>query len=186
VILAARRGRQGGHYVAVVTKDLSLLHAKIKKLPWRQIPTGVTPRETGQTETRSLKAVLIDQLRVNFAHARQAAKLTRWFQDSGTGKISRETAYVITSLTSAQASLAGLAGLVREHWPWRRITMSGKSPSVMIPLPTVTAYGPVNLATIPAAIIAAVKDGGYLHIPKAAATTPPPRRTSVRRGARGW
>ena len=36
-----------------------------------------------------------------------------------------------------------------------------------------TGGGPANLATIHAAVIAAVKDVGYLHIPKAAATTPP-------------
>ena len=29
-----------------------------------------------------------------------------------------------------------------------------------------TGYGPVNLATIRAAITAAIKDAGYLHIPE--------------------
>ena len=29
-----------------------------------------------------------------------------------------------------------------------------------------TGYGPVNLATIRAAIIAAIKDAGYLHVPE--------------------
>ena len=38
-----------------------------------------------------------------------------------------------------------------------------------------TGNGPANLATIRAAIIAAIKDADYLHIPKVAATTPPRR-----------
>ena len=48
--------------------------------------------------------------------ARQAIKITRWRQDTATGKISRETVYAITSLTSALATAADLARLVREHW----------------------------------------------------------------------
>jgi hypothetical protein len=41
-----------------------------------------------------------------------------------------------------------------------------------------TRSGPANLATIRAAITAVLKDAGSLHIPKAAATTPPPPRPS--------
>jgi hypothetical protein len=39
---------------------------------------------------------------------------------------------------------------------------------------TATSRGPVNLATIRAAIIAAIQDAGYLHTPKAADPTTPP------------
>jgi hypothetical protein len=38
-----------------------------------------------------------------------------------------------------------------------------------------TSSGPANLATICAAVIAAIKDAGYLQIPKTEATTPPGR-----------
>jgi hypothetical protein len=38
-----------------------------------------------------------------------------------------------------------------------------------------TGSGPVNRATIRAAITAAIKDVGYLHIPEPAPTTPPRR-----------
>ena len=48
--------------------------------------------------------------------ARQAIKITRWRQDTTTGKVSRETIYAITSLASAQATPADLARLAREHW----------------------------------------------------------------------
>jgi hypothetical protein len=63
---------------------------------------------------------------LDFPHARQAIKITRWRKDTATGKTSRQAVYAVTSLTS----------------------------------------GPANLATIRAAVIAALKDAGYLHIPE--------------------
>ena len=98
--------------------------------------------------------------------ARQAIKITRWRQDTATGKISRETVYAITSLTSAQATAADLARLVREHWTIeahhhiRDVTFGEDTAASR------TGSGPANLATIRAAIIAAIKDAGYLHVPE--------------------
>jgi hypothetical protein len=45
-----------------------------------------------------------------------AIAVTRWRKDTATGKISRETAHAVTSLTSADASAQDLARLLREHW----------------------------------------------------------------------
>ena len=69
-----------------------LLHARIKALPWRQVPGGSTAREAGhgRTETRTLKAAHVGRL--DFPHARQAIKVCRWRKDTATGKTSRETA----------------------------------------------------------------------------------------------
>jgi hypothetical protein len=80
------------------------------------VPAGSTTRDTGhgRTETRTLKAAHVSRL--NFPHARQAIKITRRRQDTSTGKVSRETVYAITSLTSAHATPQDLARLVREHW----------------------------------------------------------------------
>lgn len=156
------------HYVAVVKKNQPLLHAKLKALPWKKIPTGATTRETGhgRTETRALKAVHVDRLSVDFPHARQAVKITRWRQDTRTGKISRETVYVITSLTAAQATPADLARLLREHWSVEvehhiRDISFGEDHST-----SRTGHGPTNLATLRSAIKAALKDVGYLYIPE--------------------
>ena len=106
-----------------------LLHARIKALPWRQVPGGSTARDTGhgRTETRT----------------------------------TRETAYAVTSLTSAHATAQDLARLVREHWsiagaPPRDVTFAEDTATSR------TGCGPANLA----AIIAAIKDAGYLHIPE--------------------
>jgi predicted transposase YbfD/YdcC len=154
------------HYIAVVKRNQPLLHAQVRTLPWRQVPAGGTTRETGhgRIETRTLKAAHVSRL--DFPHARQAIKITRRRQDTSTGKASRETVYAITSLTSADATAEDLARLVREHWSIeahhhiRDTTFSEDTATSR------TGSGPANLATIRAAIIAAIKDAGYLHIPE--------------------
>ncbi len=154
------------HYIAVVKANQPLLYARLKALPWRQVPAGDLTRDAGhgRAETRSLKTAHVKDL--DFPFARQAIKITRWRQDTATGKTSRETVYAITSLTSAQATPAGLARLIREHWTIEahhhiRDVTFGEDNSA-----SRTGRGPINLATIRAAIIAALKDAGYLHIPE--------------------
>ena len=159
-------GEKKAHYIAVVKKNQPLLHARVRALPWRQVPAGATARETGhgRAETRTVKAVHVSRL--DFPHARQAIKITRWRKDTATGKVSRESVYAITSLTSAHAGAQDLARLIREHWSIeahhhvRDVTFSEDTSASR------TGSGPANLATIRAAIIAAIKDAGYLHIPE--------------------
>jgi predicted transposase YbfD/YdcC len=154
------------HYIAVVKKNQPLLHARIKALPWRQIPAGATACDTGhgRIETRTLKAAHVSRL--DFPGARQAIKITRRREDATTGKATRETVYAITSLTSAEATAQDLARLVREHWSIeahhhiRDVTFGEDAATSR------TGSGPANLATIRAAVIAAIKDAGYLHIPE--------------------
>jgi len=100
----------------VVKNNQPLLYARIKALPWQQVPSGSVTRDAGhgRLETRTLKTAHVKGL--DFPGARQAIKITRWRQDTATGKTSRETVYAITSLTSAQATPHDLARLVREHW----------------------------------------------------------------------
>jgi predicted transposase YbfD/YdcC len=159
-------GEKKAHYIAVVKRNQPLLHARIKALPWRQVPTAGTARDSGhgRIETRSLKAAHVDRL--DFPHARQAIKITRRREDTATGKTTRETVYAITSLTSAHATGPDLARLAREHWSieahhhTRDVTFSEDTATSR------TGSGPANLATIRAAITAAIKDAGYLHIPE--------------------
>jgi predicted transposase YbfD/YdcC len=159
-------GEKKAQYIAVVKANQPLLHARVKALPWRQVPAGSLTRETGhgRAETRTLKTAHVKDL--DFPFARQAIKITRWRQDTATGKISRETVYAITSLTSALATARDLARLVREHWTIEahhhiRDVSFGEDNSA-----SRTGSGPANLATIRAAIIAAIKNAGYLHVPE--------------------
>jgi predicted transposase YbfD/YdcC len=161
--LAAEKKAQ---YIAVVKGNQPLLHTRVRALPWRQVPPGSVTRETGhgRTETRTLKAAHVSRL--DFPHARQAIKITRWRKEAATGKTTRETAYAVTSLTSAHATAQDLARLVREHWSIeahhhvRDVTFREDTAASR------TGSGPANLATIRAAIIAAIKDAGYLHVPE--------------------
>ncbi len=153
-------------YIAVVKQNQPLLHARVKALPWRQVPAGSLTREAGhgRLETRTVKAAHVSFL--DFPHARQAIKITRWRKDNAAGKVSRETAYAVTSLASAHATVPDLARLVREHWSIEahhhvRDTTFGEDHST-----SRTGSGPANLATIRAAVIAAIKDAGYLHVPE--------------------
>jgi predicted transposase YbfD/YdcC len=154
------------HYIAVVKRNQPLLHARIKALPWRQVPGGSCAREKGhgRAETRTIKAAHVSGL--DFPHARQAIKITRWRQDTAAGRTTRQTVYAVTSLTSADATAGDLARFVREHWSIEahhhvRDVTFGEDASA-----SRTGHGPVNLATIRAAVIAALKDAGYLHIPE--------------------
>jgi predicted transposase YbfD/YdcC len=154
------------HYIAIVKRNQPLLHAQVRALPWQQIPSGGCARDKGhgRAETRTLKAAHVSRL--EFPCACQAIKITRWRQETATGKTSRETVYAVTSLTSADASAQDLARLVREQWSIeahhhvRDVTFSEDTATSR------TGSGPANLATIRAAIIAAIKDAGYLHVPE--------------------
>ena len=149
-----------------IKQNQPLLHAQVKALPWAQVPAGRTTREKGhgRAETRTLKAAHVSRL--DFPHARQAIKITRWRKDTATGKTTRQAVYAVTSLTSAHATARDLTRLVREHWSIEahhhvRDVSFGEDASA-----SRTGCGPANLATIRAAIIAALKDAGYLHIPE--------------------
>jgi predicted transposase YbfD/YdcC len=153
-------------YIAVVKQNQPLLHAQVRALPWRQVPAGSVTRERGhgRAETRTLKAAHVSGL--DFPGARQAIKITRWRQDTSAGKASRQSVYAVTSLTSAHATAGDLARLVREQWSIeahhhvRDLTFREDAAASR------TGSGPANLATIRAAVIAALKDAGYLHIPE--------------------
>jgi predicted transposase YbfD/YdcC len=153
-------------YIAIVKRNQPLLHAKVRALHWRQVPAGSVTREKGhgRAETRTVKAAHVSHL--DFPHARQAIKITRWRQDTATGKASRQAVYAITSLTSPEATARDMGHLVREHWSIEahhhvRDVSFGEDASA-----SRTGSGPANLATIRAAVIAALKDAGYLHVPE--------------------
>ncbi|GGN43794.1 hypothetical protein [Streptomyces fuscichromogenes] len=58
----------------------------------------------GRKETRVVQLLTVTDLGVDLPHTPQATRVARHRTDSRTGKHSRETVYVITNLTSRQAS----------------------------------------------------------------------------------
>jgi predicted transposase YbfD/YdcC len=153
-------------YIAIVKKNQPLLNARVKALPWRKVPTGAASRETGhgRTETRTLKTAHVTGL--DLPHARQALKITRWRQDIRTGKISRETVYAVTNLTSAEATPEDLARLVREHWMIEAVHHVRDVTFTEDHATSRTGHGPVNLATLRNAVINAIRAAGYQHVPE--------------------
>jgi predicted transposase YbfD/YdcC len=154
------------HYIAVVKANQPLLLGRLRALPWKDVPTAATTREDGhgRSDTRVVRAAHVADL--DFPHARQALKITRWRQDTGTGKISRQTIFAVTDLTSADTTGDDLARLVREHWHVEahhhvRDVTFGEDAST-----SRTGHGPINLATLRASVIETLKQAGYLHIPE--------------------
>ena len=130
--------------IAVVKKNQPLLHARVKALPWRQVPAGSVTRDTGhgRTETRTLKAAHVSRL--DFPHARQAIKITRRRQDTATGRASRETVYAVTSRTgSGPANLATIRAAI-EKTP---ATCTSPKADATTPPPAETLHHPASIRT---------------------------------------
>ena len=72
--------QKNAQYIAVVKHNQPLLHAQVRALPWPQVQAGSATRDTGhgRAETCTLKAAHVTGL--DFPHARQAIKITRWRQ----------------------------------------------------------------------------------------------------------
>src|ERR1700722_1129213 len=70
-------GEKNGHYIAGVKRNQPLLYARVKALPWQQVPAGSLTRDTGhgRLETRTLKTAHVSGL--DFPRACQAIKITR-------------------------------------------------------------------------------------------------------------
>ena len=170
----------------MVKRNQPLLHARVKALPWRQVPAGCSARDTGhgRTETRTLKSAHVSRL--DFPGARQAIKITRWRQDTATGKISRETVYAITSLTSAHATAAGLARLAREHWTIeahhhiRDVTFTEDTATSR------TGHGPPTWPPSAPPSPRPSRTPATCTSPKAGATTPPPPKPSASTASTRW
>ncbi|MHA6757861.1 ISAs1 family transposase [Streptacidiphilus sp. PAMC 29251] len=106
----------GAHYVFTVKRNQPELWTACRAVPWERVSTSSrsTVRAHGRVETRIIQAVTWNDL--DFPHLRQVARLTRHRTDSKTGKRSRETVYVITDLSSAQADPQMIGAYVRGHW----------------------------------------------------------------------
>jgi predicted transposase YbfD/YdcC len=160
---------KGGHYLAVIKANQPSLLARLKALPWADVPAGHTTRDHGhgRDETRTVKAVTVTEQAggLDFAHARQAVRITRWRQVKGR-TASRETVYAVTDL-DARAGPHVLNRLARQHWSIenrqhyvRDVSQAEDSCT------TRTGRTPTNLATIRSAIINTLRRNGYQHIPE--------------------
>jgi hypothetical protein len=94
------------HYAAVIKKNQPNTHRRTKKLPWRKVALAVTTRDRGhgRVESRTLKAVHVEKLGIDFPHLSQAIQLTRHRQNVKTGKMSLSLSSVKRILRSAKTN----------------------------------------------------------------------------------
>lgn len=97
-------------------KNQASLHERLHTLPWEQVTSKLYDRSHGhgRKETHVVQVLTIDHL--DFPCATQVARIVRHRAQLKTGKHSHETAYVITDLTSQEASPQQLSQSMRSQW----------------------------------------------------------------------
>ena len=113
---AAYLHERGGHYLAVVKRNHPGLNERIRRLPWRDIHLDHIERTRShhRDEIRRLKTAAFAH--IDYPHARQALQVVRWRRDLGTGKLTIERTYLVTSLPPGAANGSELASWIRGHW----------------------------------------------------------------------
>lgn len=106
------------HYLLIVKANQPVLHARLRSLPWTQVTARRYDRGTGhgRRETRVTRALTVTDLGLDFPHAAQAARITRYRTDLKSGQLTRRTVYAITDLTHQQASPQRIGELARSQW----------------------------------------------------------------------
>ena len=120
--------RLKAHYVLTVKDNRKNLRAALRGLCWAAARRHVTEdKGHGRTERRShLVMDAPEEIKAMFPHVKQIAKVIRtrtvrrWKGDGRTWKLvtgtTTETGYLVTSLTSADASPRQIAACIRAHW----------------------------------------------------------------------
>ena len=153
------------HYVLCVKKNRTGLFEQLHSLPWKEVTAKFYDRTEGhgRRETRLVQVLTVEDL--DFPHAAQAARITRHRTCIKSGKRTRETVYVITDLTSRQASPQRLAKIARSQWIIenrlhfvRDVTFREDASKVH------TGHGPQNMATLRSFAINQLRTAGHSNI----------------------
>jgi predicted transposase YbfD/YdcC len=116
---------RGAHLLVCIKGNQPTLLARLKALPWTDVPVGhaSTGRGHGRIEKRTLKAVTVTEQAggLGFPDAAQAIQVLRRTRriKPKPGKKNRwhtETVYAIITLPAEQATAAELATWIRQHW----------------------------------------------------------------------
>lgn len=155
------------HCLLAVKANQPALSRQLRSLPWPQAPARRYDRETGhgRGETRATRALTITGLGLDFPHAVQAARILRHRTDLRTGKVTRQTVYVLTGLTACPASPQRLGPLARSQWVienrlhFVRDTTFAEDASKIH-----TGHGPDNMATLRSFAVNTLRAGGHTNI----------------------
>jgi len=155
------------HYAFTVKKNQKGLFQQLHALPWRAATAKYYDRSEGhgRLETRVVQILTVTDLGVDFPHATQAAKITRHRTHRKTGKRTRETVYVITDLTSRQASPQRLARIIRSQWTIENRLHFVRDTTFAEDASTIhTGHGPENMATLRSFAINSLRAAGHTNI----------------------
>jgi len=165
---------KGAHYIAVVERNQPLLHAQLTVLPCRRCRPVASPARGGTAAPRPApRRPPTSPAWTSRTPARPSRSTAGGRTPPSAGPPGRPST-PSPAWPALRATAGDLARLVREQWSIeahhhvRDVTFREDA----------SASGPANLATVRAAVTAALKDAEYLHIPEAAATTPPQRNLS--------
>ena len=167
------RGR-GAHLLVCVKGNQPSLLARLKALPWKDVPAGhaSTGRAHGRIEKRTLKVVTVAESAggLGFPAAAQAIQLVRRTRPitPRPGKKARwhtETVYAIVTLPAGQASPADLATWIRQHWHIENRLHRVRDVTLGEDLHQArTGNGPQVLAVMRNLILSLLRLGGYDNI----------------------
>ena len=156
---------RGGQYVFTVKANQPGLYRRCKALPWAQIrSTTSTDRTHGRQVRRTIKVTAAPEI-LDFPHAVQVAQLRR--TRTVKGKKSVEVVYIITSMTSTEASPTQIATWVQGHWGienklhWVRDVVYDEDRSTVR-----TANAPRVMATLRSTAISLIRLSGTNDIAK--------------------
>jgi hypothetical protein len=95
-------GTLKSHYLMIAKSNQPKLLARLKALPWSEVPVTATDdaRGHGRIETRTLK-VLTAARGIGFPYARQIIQITRDRVVAATGERSTEVVYAIAARPSS-------------------------------------------------------------------------------------
>lgn len=110
-------GTLKSHYLMIVKSNQPKLLARVKALPWSEVPATATDdtHGHGRREQRTLK-VLTAVRGIGFPYAKQTIQITRDRVVTATGERSTEVVYAICSAAFELARPAMIAAWLRQHW----------------------------------------------------------------------
>ena len=162
----------GADYLLTVKGNCPETFAMLSTLDWEASDVRhhhtLPEKGHGRIETRHIDALTLPERMVNFAHARQAMRVTRERTDLGTAKTTTETAYALTSVSAERAGPAQLLAWNRGHWMvenanhYRRDATLGEDASRIR-----ARHAPANNATLNNIALAIVFHRGFHHLPDA-------------------
>jgi predicted transposase YbfD/YdcC len=107
----------GSHYLMVVKSNQPGLLARVKAMPWGDVPVTATDddRGHGRIEKRTLQSLTAAR-GIGFPYAKQIVRITRERLITATGKRTVEVVYALCSVPFEHARPATIATWLRQHW----------------------------------------------------------------------